>query len=180
MQLLDEGGVLRQFEDAPAMWTEPVRGPDALHRRDTEPHSLRHRPCCPVGRLVRRRRLRQPDHLGGLAGGDRRLARRPGLVAQQARDTRLGKPFLPAPNGCLRLACGGHDGLRTEVIRSQQDDPRPPDMLLGGVPIGDDCFKPPAVRSRNSDGYSRAHDADSQRGKQTGIPNRTLPFGLVH
>ena len=29
---------------------------------------LRHRPCCPVGRLVRRR-LRQPDHLGGLAGG---------------------------------------------------------------------------------------------------------------
>ena len=98
------------------MWTEPVRGPDALHRRDTEPHSLRHRPCCPVGRLVRRRRLRQPDHLGGLAGGDRRLARRPGLVAQQARDTRLGKPFLPAPNGCLRLACGGHDGLRKQLL----------------------------------------------------------------
>ena len=44
-------------------------GADALHRRDTEPHSLRHRPCCPAGRLVRRRRLRQPDHLGGLAGG---------------------------------------------------------------------------------------------------------------
>ena len=31
MQLLDEGGVLRQFEYAPAMWTEPVRGP-SRHR----------------------------------------------------------------------------------------------------------------------------------------------------
>ena len=141
---------------------------------------LRHRPSRPVGRLVRWRRLRPPDHLGGPAGRDRRLARRSGLVAQQARDTRLGKPFLPAPNGCLRLARGGHNGLRTEVIRSQQDDPRPPDMLLGRVPIGDDRFKPSVVRGRNIDGNSRAHDTDSHRGNQAGIPNRTLPFGSIH
>ena len=116
MQLLNEGRVLRQFEDAPAMGAEPVRGPDSLHSGDTEPHGLRHSPRCPVGGLVWRRRLGQPDHLGSLAGGDPRLARRPSLVAQQAVDARLRKSLLPAPDCCLRLPRRGHDGVRAESL----------------------------------------------------------------
>lgn len=138
---------LRQLEDAPAMGAEPVRGPDTLNCRDTELHGFRHRPCRPMGRFVGWRPLRQPDHLSGLASGDRRLARWPGLAAQQARNPRFSKPFLPAPDGSLRLACGGHDGVRSDAIRSQQDGPCPPHMLLGRVPVCDVCNKPSAVRS---------------------------------
>ena len=37
MQLLDKGGVLRQFEDTPAMRREPMRNPDPLHSGDADP-----------------------------------------------------------------------------------------------------------------------------------------------
>src|SRR5829696_3937786 len=69
---------------------------------------------------------------------ERRNARRPGLVAQQAVDPFRGEAFLPAPDASLRLARPAHDLDGAKTVRRQQHDLGPPGMLLSDVAVTDD------------------------------------------
>ena len=102
-QLLHEGGIPRQFEDAPAMRCKTVGRPDSLYRHDTKPYSSGHRSRGPVRRLMRWRFLRQAHQLGHLIRRDRGLARRSRFVRQEALNTCLGEACLPAPDAGLDL-----------------------------------------------------------------------------
>ena len=57
---------------------------------------------------------------------------------RDGRVARLHEPLLPAPDGRLVLADCADDAVRPDAVRRQQNDPRPPDMLLRGVAIPDD------------------------------------------
>jgi len=85
--------------------------------------------------------------------------------------------FLPAPDAGLRLACPAHDLCRADAVRAQQDDGRPPHMLLGGIAVPDHAFKTEAILGADRDGYSSAHAPDSHTHPTTGIRKRTLPLG---
>ena len=98
-----------------------------------------------MGRLVRRLGRGQRDHLVDHLLAERRDARRPRLVAQQAVDAFLGEALLPAPDAGLRLARPAHDLDGAEAVRRQQHDLGPPDMLLRAVAVTDDRLQAAAV-----------------------------------
>lgn len=63
--------------------------------------------------------------------------------SQADRGDELGhEAFLPAPHARLRLARRRHDRNGAYAIRRQQDDPRPPSMLLRRSARGDERLKP--------------------------------------
>ena len=156
-QLVHELRVVRELERAPAMRAQPVCFPDPPHRRGRDAHALRHRPQRPVRCLVRRRLLGQPHDLGHLVGRRRRNAGRPGLVTQKAIDAFLHEPLLPAPDTGLRLARRRHDRGGAEPGVAQENDPGPPDMLLGAVAIRDDRFQSLTVAGRDAETDTGAH-----------------------
>jgi hypothetical protein len=57
--------------------------------------------------------------LAALLIRDRRLACRPGLVAQQAVGALGHEAFLPAPDRRLRRAGRGHDRVRADAVRAR-------------------------------------------------------------
>jgi hypothetical protein len=63
----------------------------------------------------------------------RRNAGRAGLVTQQSRNPLGHEALLPAPDGRLGSVGQAHDLRRAATVRRQQDDPRPPNMLLWTV-----------------------------------------------
>jgi hypothetical protein len=83
------------------------------------------------------------------------------------------KALLPAPDASLGLAGSPHDLIRPRAVGSEQDDLSPPNMLLYGVAILDESFKPMPIDWRNGDGFSCAHRADSHAKPKRGIPNGT-------
>lgn len=142
--------------------------PNPPRRRDTEPHGLRHRPCRPEDRLVRWWRLGQPSHLGG-------LARRPGLVGQQALDPCLGISACQRQTvvfdfpAAAMMACVPRPSEVSSTIRARQT-----------------CFWA-AFRSVTIASSLRWSEAETvmeipvasrrfAKGKQTEISNQPLPF----
>lgn len=121
-QLLGEGRVVGELEVPPAMRAETVGLPDTLHRRRCNAGDLGHRAQRPMGRLMRRRSLRQADDLGDMLRRDRRLSRRTGPVAQQSIDAFVHEPLLPAPDTGLGLVGLGHDGRGAQTIAAQKDN----------------------------------------------------------
>ncbi len=107
-------------------------------------------------------------------------ARGPRLVAQKAIETFLGEALLPAPDAGLRLGRASHELVGAEPIGGQQDDLRPPDMLLGGVAVPDQGLKVPAVSRRDGDGNPRAHAPDSHATHRPGIPRGIPPLDFIH
>ena len=160
-QLGDEFGVARQFELPYPVRLEPVRTPDALHRGDTDPDQPGHRRRRPMRRLARWVALCQRDDALANGGRERRNTRRPRPVVQQALDTRLHEPLLPAPQAGLALGRLPHDLVGAQTIGGQQHDPRAPHMFLGAVPIRDDRFKTSTIGGFHIDGDPGAHPADS-------------------
>ena len=79
------------------------------------------------------------------SGLKQRDARRPRFVTQKAIDAFLHEPLLPAPDAGLRFARPAHDLVRSDAVRAQEDDRRPPHMFLGGVAVPDRAFKATAV-----------------------------------
>jgi hypothetical protein len=64
---------------------------------------------------------------------------------QQSIDALGHEPRLPAPDSRLAFAGLPLDRHRADPIGAQQDDPRPPHMLLRAVPRSDHGFQPFAV-----------------------------------
>ena len=122
--------------------------------------------------VASRRRIgqRQRDHALGHFGAERRDARGPRLVAQQAVEALLAEALLPAPDAGLRLARPAHDLVRAEAVGRQQHDLGPPDMLLGRVAVADQRLEAAAVGGRNVDGDAGAHAPDSHAASRGNPP----------
>ena len=154
-----ELGVLGQLERFDPVGLQSMGGPDPLHRTQADLCRLRHRPTAPVGRLAGRFAQRQRDHPLHHRLGQRRLARRPALVAQEPVDALFHEPFLPAPHRRLGAAHLAHDGDRADAVGAQQHDPRPFDMLLAAVAVRHDRLEPSTISGGNLDLDPRAHAA---------------------
>ena len=138
------------------------------------PLELGHRGGGPVRRLARRIGLGRGDDARRNLGFERRNARRPRLVAQQARDTIGHEAFLPAPDSRLADAGVAHDLGRAAAVRRQQHDLGPPDMLLRAVPVRHDRVQLATIRGTHVNFDAGAHPADSHVSENRGNPQ----FGL--
>ena len=144
-QLLDEGRIVGELEGPPFMRRKTVRLPDRLDGRDRQTDRLRHRLRRPMRRLVRRRSMGQPYDLLHCIIGNWRRAGRACLIPKEAVDAFLHKALLPAPDRRLRLAGRGPDRVRADAIGAHEHDPRPPNIFLRRVAIGDDALQPTAM-----------------------------------
>ena len=179
-ELGHELGIVRELEAADAMRRQAVRPPDALDRGDADAGRLGHRGSGPMGRLVRRLGRGQRHHLVDDLLAERRNARRPGLVAQQAVDPFRGEAFLPAPDAGLRLARPAHDLDGAKTVRRKQHDLGPPGMLLRGVAVTDDRPQAAAIDGAEGDGDTRAHAPESHGSNRSGIPSWIQSSDLIH
>jgi hypothetical protein len=139
------------------MRLEPVRFPDATDRAGTYATRPRHQIGRPMGRLGRRVGQRERDHtLGHLwtVPGDPRGAR---LVSQEAVDALFHEPLLPAPDAGLRRAGLAHDLIGPDTVGAQKHNVCSPNVLLRGVAVPGDRFKPTAIWSRDLNGNPGAH-----------------------
>ena len=85
---------------------------------------------------------RQADDALGDRGHEFRDARWPRLVAQKAPRSLQRRSALPAPDAGLCLAGLAHDGARSDTLGAQQNDLRPPHVLLRRVAVFDESLQP--------------------------------------
>lgn len=142
--ILDFGGefwVVRQLEGVHPVRLQPMCRPDPLHAAMTDPSSLRHRPAGPVRRLTRRLSQRHLDHPFDRCRRQRRLATRTRRLVQQSVNPLGQEARLPAPDRRLAFAGLPLNLHGADRGRAQQDDPRPPRMLLRAVARCDNRFQ---------------------------------------
>jgi hypothetical protein len=162
------------------MGLKPLSDPDAPHRRRADPDRLGHCWRAPVGRLVGRRLVGQHDDpIDGL-GGQRRNARGPGLVAGQPLDPFMHEALLPAPDHGFALADSAGDGGGALAVGGQNNDPRPPKVLLRAVAIANDRVQPNPILRSDSDGNSLAHHRHLHKTQPSETPIWTLLSGAIH
>ena len=179
-QLVDEVRIVRELELPITVRLKPVRLPDAPDRAGADAARPCHQIGGPMGGLDRRIGKRQRHHARGHLRTERRDARGPRLVVQEAVDAFLHEPFLPAPDAGLRLAGPAHDLVGANTVGAREDDRRPPSVFLRGVTVPGDRFKSAADGPRDRDGNSGAHAPDSHGNRNRGIPIRTLLSGKDH
>src|SRR5271156_1350288 len=179
LELLGEFGIVGELERAHPMRLEPVPLPDAPHRGRADPHRLGHRRRAPMDRLMRRRLVGQGhDPIDG-RGRQGRDARGSGLVAGEPLDPLMHEAFLPAPDHGFALADSARDRGRALAISGQNNDLRPPDVLLRAVAIPDDRLQASPIRRRDIDDYSLAHAVQSHSRRPEKTLIWTLPSGVI-
>ena len=130
-----------------------------------------------MGRFMRRGLVgHRNDMINGR--GRQRDARGPGLVAGDP-PSRLHKALLPAPDHGLALANRAHDGRGALAIRRQQNNPRPPNVLLRAAAIPDDRLQALPIGRRNLDGDPLAHAALWHSRPRGNTKIRTFPSGSI-
>src|SRR5665213_352332 len=179
-QLLHELRIVGKLELLDLVGLKPMGTPDAMDRAGADAASLRHQRARPVGSPTRWLGRGQRHHARSDLRAKWRYARRPGLVAQQARDAFLHVPLLPAPDAGLRLARPAHDLVGAQTLGRKQHDLGSPDMLLRRVAVLLNRLQPFAVRRLHSDGYARSHPADSHVQREPGIPNGIQMSDRIH
>jgi len=65
--------------------------------------------------------------------------------------------LLPAPDHGFALTDSPRDGGSALAVSGQNNDPRPPDVLLRAVAIPDDRLQASPIRRRDFDDYTLAH-----------------------
>ena len=181
--IADLGGELRvvgQLELAHPVRLQAMGAPDPLHRTDADPGQPGHRLSRPMGRLPRRVFEGQGDDAVGHFGGQRRDARRAGLVPQKAIDAFFHEPFLPAPDRRLTDPGRAHDLCRARAGGGQKHDPRAPDVLLRTVPIRHHRVQTGAAGGAYVYGDACSHPVDSHPPEPRGIPLRTQTSDFIH
>jgi len=180
VQLCGELRIVGQLELARPMRLQAVLAPDALHRTDADTGRFGHRTCRPVRCLARWIGQRAGDDMLLDRSAEWRDARRAGLIAQQASDTISHESLLPTPDCRLAGVGPAHDLRRAAAVCREQDDLRPPNVLLWAVPIRYDHRKLLAIGGAQLDCDPRAHPPDSHSRAAVGIPNRTQPSEFIH
>src|ERR1700735_633109 len=121
------------------------------------------------------------SHEGGHNfGAERRNARRPGLVAQEAVHALLHEPLLPSPDAGLRYPRLTHDLGRGETGWRPKHDPRAPDMLLRTVSVRSNRLQTSTIGGIQFNEDRCAHQTDSHSHDPRGIPYPTLPSDFIH
>src|SRR3954462_11636693 len=100
-----------------------------------------YRTCTDCSLPVSRRTAKDCGHYRGHLRTERRDARGPRLVVQEAVDAFLHEPLLPAPDAGLRLAGPAHDLVGANTVGAREDDRRPPSVFLRGATVSGDRFK---------------------------------------
>lgn len=133
-----EGRIPGALEGPEPMGLQAVGSPDALDRAQRHAHCPGHCPSGPVGSLPWRLGAGQRQNSGYDCGGERRLAGRPGFVAQQPFNAFCCIAGLPAPD-CWSAGTGSARNLQyREALGRGQDDPGALGMLERPVTITDD------------------------------------------
>src|SRR5271165_7460786 len=134
----------------------------------------------PMRRLMWRRLVGQGNNTIDGRRRQGRDPRRPGLVTGESLDPLMHEPLLPAPHHGFALADRAADGSGAGAVSPQNNNPRPPNVLLRAVAIPDDRLQASSIRRSDLDDYSLAHvlQSHSQRYGKTQI--RTLLFGAIH
>ena len=177
------GGKLRvvgQLEQARPVRPQTMSAPDALHRTDADTLEPGHGGGRLVRGLSRRINLGRGDDARRNIGFERRNARRPGLVAQQASDTVRHEAFLPAPDNSLADTGLPHDLGRAATVRCQQHDLSSLAMLLRAVSVRHDRIQLDTIRRTHVDFDTGAHPADSHVSTIAGIRIRTQMSDFIH
>lgn len=118
---------------------QAVAAPDALHRADANSARRRYRRGRPARRLARWRPERKRHHALGQFCRQRRDARGPGLVAQQAVYPLLHGALLPAPHRGLGYPYLPPHLVGAGPVGRQQHDPGAPDALLRAIVVPQDA-----------------------------------------
>ena len=94
----------------------------------------------------------------------------------------LGVRYDPSKPGELNAdpLWHGYDRIGSEPLIDQENDPRPPSMLLRRAPRGNDRLKSSPVRGRDGNADTDTHPVVSHAATPAGIPNRTRPFRSIH
>jgi hypothetical protein len=100
---LAELGIGGELELPHAMWQQPARPPDALHRTDADPALLCYHGIGPVCRFTGRIAKRQGDNAFGHLGAKWRNTRLPDLVTQQAVETLVHERYCQCQTQALDL-----------------------------------------------------------------------------
>jgi hypothetical protein len=129
-----------------------------------------------AGRIALGERDDPLDH----RGRQRRLSRRTRLVAQEPVHAFEHEALLPAPHTGFVLAGLALDPTRPDPRAGQQNDPRPPNMLLWTIAVRHNRLKTSTIGGINSESDSCAHPADSHTTRAAGIPCRSPPLDLIH
>ena len=147
----------------------PIRAPK--RRTDADPGRFGHCRARPV--TGRRRRASERErhhplcHLRAQPGN----ARRSRLIAPQPGRTCLAKPLLPPPDHRLGFTGGLHNLRRAVAGCGQQNNLRPPNLLLRAIAISHNRFQGAAIRCAQSDVRSLVHSVDSHTRVRQGIPD---------
>jgi hypothetical protein len=179
-EFVDELRIIGKLELPNPVRLEAMGAPDPVNRTGADARFASHQRGRPVGRLTRRRLTRPGRYPGDQLRGQRRDARRTGLVAQQAFHPFLHEPLLPPPHARFGCARPAHDLARTDPGSAQKHDLAAPDVLLRGIAILADPLETLSVRGTKVDDYTTAHPADSHGRSPLGIPNRTRVSGGDH
>ncbi len=169
-QFVDELRIVRKLELPDPMRLKAMGAPDALDRADGNADLFRHHGGGPVRRLGGRIGQGCRHHALNDLQAERRYARRPRLVPQEAVDALGHEPLLPAPDTGLGFARPTHDLDGPGAIGCRQNDPGPPNMFLGAVPVRDDRFQPDPLRGADLDGDAFAHADRLARRQHFGNP----------
>src|SRR4029077_16499336 len=84
------------------------------------------------------------------------------------------------PTTVFALADSAGDGGGTLAVGCQNNDPRPPNVLLRAVAIANDRVQPNPILRRDGDGNSLAHHRHSHKIEPSETPIRTLLSGAIH
>lgn len=153
------------------------------------------RELCPhlqvlVGRVVVQDRMnglawrlaeRPFQHPRNRGVGQWRLARRAGLIAQEAIDALVHEVLLQAADRRLRQPRAAHYLHNPAALRSGEDHRGPSHMLLYGIPVPSDRLTAPEIVRRDVYNDPRSHKAKIHRAWQTRnlcLRQTTLMFAL--
>src|SRR3984893_11728368 len=133
-----------------------------------------------MGRIMRRLLVGQGNDTINRRGRQGRDAPGPGLLAGEPGDPLMHQALLPAPNHGFALANSAHEGGRARAARGQNNDSRPPDVLLWAVAIPDDRLQASPIRRHAFDDYSLAHAPQSHKRRLGKTLIRTLMSGFIY
>ena len=158
LDLLGEGGIVRELKLAPAMRHETGLAPDDVDLGPRHAGRRRHGPHRPVRATVGRCFLLRPaDHLRHLRVRELRDPRRPRLVAQQTVHAFVDVTLLPAPDRDLAEPGPPHDLGCADPIASEQHNLGTPGVLLRAVTVGDDRCQSRTIRRRHKKSEVSSH-----------------------
>ena len=157
LDLRGEVLVARDLERLDQMRLQPVRTPDPLDAAVGDACCRRHAAPAPMGCIRRFLVQRHMHHLLDLLRAQWLDARRPGCVLQKPVHSLGHIAAAPAAHREQALAHGRRNRFCRQPVAGQQHDPRPPNHLLGRVPVADQPLQSFTISAADRNSFDRPH-----------------------